>query len=110
MIGPRGGDGLSGPLLCAEALDEEAAEEEHRADCEERQRPRDRAQVGEVVEEDVKTHPVSLPARIETQPVRAVPTVVRGDEWELRCVEVTAADGNWLNVAEAKLGRTDQLH
>jgi hypothetical protein len=60
--------------------------------------------------DDVETHPVSLPARIETQPVRAVPTVVRGDEWELRCVEVTAADGNWLNVAEVELGRTDQFH
>jgi hypothetical protein len=37
--------------LCAELLDEEAADQEDCADCEERQRSGDRAQIGEVVEE-----------------------------------------------------------
>jgi hypothetical protein len=40
--------------LRSEALDEEAAEEEHGADGEERERARDRAEEGQVVEEQLR--------------------------------------------------------
>lgn len=54
-------------------------------------------------EGDVKTHPVSLPAQIDTHLVKTMPTLVRGEEWQLRCIRITAG-GEWLNVAESKLG------
>lgn len=50
---------------------------------------------------DVKTHPVSLPTTTETQSVTAAPMEVRGEAWELRCVEVVGAGRDWLDVTAA---------
>jgi hypothetical protein len=49
---------------------------------------------------DVKTHPVSLPAWIETRSVAAVEMQVRDHEWSLRGVEVSVAGSEWLDVCE----------
>jgi hypothetical protein len=49
---------------------------------------------------DVKTHPLSLPATIETQAIATAATNVRGDAWELRCAAVVAEESGWIGVPD----------